>query len=220
MEKIVLFGNGQVASHAYYNFTHDSPYQVAAFTVDREFLQEDTLFGLPVVPFEEVQDLYPPDRYGMYVSISFRQVNRLRAEKYAQAKARGYRLVNMISSRAAIYPDLCLGDNVSIGANAVISPYTEIGSDVVIAAGCVVGHHTKIGDHCFLSAGVVVSGSVVIEDYAFLGSNATIRDRVKVAESTVVGAGANILEDTVPRGVYLARPADRLPLTSDQLPLG
>ncbi len=220
MARIVLFGNGQVASNAYFLFTHDSPHEVVAFTVDGAYITDPVLHGLPVVPFEKVAQRFAPDSYQMHVAISFRQVNRLRAEKVAAAQAKGYTLVNAISSRASVWPDLQIGVNCRIGPHSSIDPYAEIGNNVTIASGCIVGHHTIIGDHCFLAAGVVVSGSTIVEPYTFIGANATIRDRLTIARASVIGAGAVIMENTREKGVYLARHAEELPIDSDQLPLG
>ena len=220
MNRIILFGNGQVASNAYYLFKHDSPYEVAAFTVDNAFIGDDTLHGLPVVAFEEVEKLFPPGAYHLHVAISFRQVNRLRAQKYDEAKKKGYQLVSSISSHATVWPDLVIGDNCRIGPQSSIDPYAQIGSNVTIASGCLIGHHAVIGDHCFLAAGVTISGSTVIEPYTFIGAGATIRDRLTVREACVIGAGAVIVEDTRPGGVYLAPEAETLPIDSHQLPLG
>jgi sugar O-acyltransferase (sialic acid O-acetyltransferase NeuD family) len=219
MDKIILFGNGQNASLAYANLTQDSPHRVVAFTVDREYIQPGGLLGLPVLPFEEIETLFPPASHAMFVAISFRRVNRLRAAKVAQAREKGYSLISHVSSRAIVPSGFQPGDNCLIGA-ANIAPFVEIGQNVVIAGGCVIGHHTVIGDHCYLGPGAVVSGSVTLEPYCFIGSGAVIRDRVTIRESSVIGAGAVILEDTVERGVYLATPAQRLPILSDQLPVG
>jgi len=71
-----------------------------------------------------------------------------------------------------------------------------------------------------VAAHVTLSGSVTVEPYCFLGANAIIRDRVTIAEACVIGAGALILEDTQPKEVYMGRPADLLPLLSNELPLG
>ena len=49
MEKVIVFGVGQLASLAYFYLTHDSPYEVTGFTVDRDYLKESEFFGLPVV---------------------------------------------------------------------------------------------------------------------------------------------------------------------------
>jgi sugar O-acyltransferase (sialic acid O-acetyltransferase NeuD family) len=220
MNKIVLFGTGQVAALHYAHFVHNSSYKVVAFTVDRAFLKEKIYHDLPVVAFEEVEAIYPPDAYGMHLSISYRGVNRLRAEKYAQAKAKGYTLVSYISPAARVSQEAEIGENCTIGTNTVVDPYVKIGNNVSIASSCVIGHHTQVQDHCFLAAGVIISGSVTVEPYCFFGAGAVVRDRLKIAAESVIGAGAVILEDTTPQGVYLGKPADRLPIRSDQLPLG
>jgi sugar O-acyltransferase (sialic acid O-acetyltransferase NeuD family) len=219
MDRVVIFGNGQNASLAYANLTQASPHRVVAFTVDREYIQSRTLMDLPVIPFEEIETVCPPASHAMFVAISFRMVNRLRAAKVVQARAKGYTLISHVNPRAIVPPHFQLGDNCLIGA-ANIAPFVEVGQNVVIASGCVVGHHTVIGDHCYLGPGAVVSGSVTLEPYCFIGSGAVIRDRVTIRESSVIGAGAVILEDTAERGVYLATPAQRLPILSDQLPVG
>jgi sugar O-acyltransferase (sialic acid O-acetyltransferase NeuD family) len=219
MDKIILFGTGQNAALARSVFEQESAYQVLAFTVDREYLTQERFLDLPVVPFEEITAHYPPDEVAMFISISFRKVNRLRAEKYAQAKAKGYTLVSQVSSRANLPSGFRTGDNCMVGA-CHIAPYVEIGDDVIIASGCVIGHHTTIGDHCYLGPGAIISGSVTIEPFSFIGAGAVIRDRLTIRESSVIGAGSVILEDTVEKGVYLAKTADRLPISSDEIPIG
>jgi sugar O-acyltransferase (sialic acid O-acetyltransferase NeuD family) len=217
MERVVLFGNGSVASVAYFTLTHDSPYEVAAFTVDREYIKEDTLFGLPVVPFADVESIYPPDEYKMLIAVGYIRVNRLRAEKYYQAKSMGYQLISHVSSKATTWPGLIIGENCVIGANSVIQPFVEIGNDVFIRDVSLVGHHTVIKDHCFLASGVVVSGNVTVEPYCFLGANSTIRNEITIGRECVIGAGALILEDTQKREVYMGKAANLLPIPSDKL---
>lgn len=58
---------------------------------------------------------------------------------------------------------------------------------------------------------------MLLEPYCYVGINATVRDKVRIAPSCIIGAGAVILNDTVEKGVYIARPADLLPITSDKL---
>jgi len=220
LEKLILFGNGQVASNSYSRFTHDTDYEVAAFTVDSSYIKEKTLFGLPVVPFENIEKIFPPGEYKMNVSISFRGVNKLRANKYFQAKNKGYSFVNCISKSSQIWPDTKIGQNCQIGSNCVISPFAEIGDNVSIGSGSIIEHHTVIKDHCFLSDSVTIGGSVIIEPYCFLGAGSIVRDRVMVLKACVIGAGAVILQNTEEKGVYMAHPAERLPITSDDLKLG
>lgn len=217
MQKVILFGVGQVASTVYWYITHDSPYEVVAFTVDSDYIKEDSLFGLPVRPFERIESFYPPNRYKMLVSISFANMNKLRAEKYHQAKKKGYQLVNYISSNATTWPGLDIGDNCLIQAYSVIGPFVKIGNDVKIMSNTNIGHHSVINDHCTIAPQTVILGNVVVEPHCIIGGNATIRDHVTIARGCVIGAGAVILEDTVEKGIYKGNSPELLSITSDRL---
>lgn len=216
-EKVVIFGTTEMATLSHFYFTHDSPYEVAAFTVDRDFLKEETLCGLPVVPFEDIESLYPASQFKMFVAIFFGRVNRTRAEKYFQAKEKGYELISYISSKAITWPGLEMGDNCFINEGAICQPFARIGNNVMIRAGSIIGHHSIIGDHCFIAAHAVVLGGVTVEPYCFLGANSTIRDSITIARECVVGAGALILKNTQEKGIYRGNPSVPFPIDSDKL---
>jgi FlaA1/EpsC-like NDP-sugar epimerase len=61
MSKVILFGAGRGADVAYRFLTKDSDHEVCGFTVDRQFITNATLRDLPVVPFEDVEKVIPPD---------------------------------------------------------------------------------------------------------------------------------------------------------------
>ncbi|MCC6356417.1 MAG: acetyltransferase [Verrucomicrobiae bacterium] len=215
--EVVIFGAGKTADHARFYLDHDSPYEVRGFTVDRAFLDRETHAGLPVVAFEDIERTFPPSRCEMLVAISYVRVNAARAEKYAQAKAKGYALATYVSSRATTWPGLLIGDNCVIHEGCIIQPFAEIGSNVTIGSGAVIGHHTIIKDHCFISGGATVSGNVTVESYCFIGAGATIRDKITIARGCVIGAGALVMEDTREKGVYKGQAAMPLPRSSDEL---
>lgn len=220
MTEIVLFGTGVQAHDLHALFSHDSDHEVVAFTVDREEMSRRTFLELPVVPFDEVENLYPPDRYGMHICIQYQDLNKVRAEKYAQAKAKGYKLISYISSTATVWEGLEVGENCVIGPNCTIFPSARIGNNVLIGTGCIIPHKTCVGDHCFVAAGVVFSGWVTVEPYCFIGTGAVLRDNIILGQETVVGAGALLLENTEPQSVYKGVNAELLPITSDKLRLG
>lgn len=219
MKKLVLYGNGPVAHSAYYDFFYDSSYEVVGFTVDKAFIKNDLLFDLPLVPFEDVVSIFAPDEHAMHIAVGYTQVNRLRAERYDEAKRMGYQLPNFISSRAVAPENISIGDNCRIGINCIVAPSVTIGNNVVIGAGSYVGHDTFIGDHCFVGNHVAISGSVRIGEYSFLGTNVTIRNRINIGRKCVIGAGAVMLQDAKEEEVYLGAQAELLPVTSDELPL-
>lgn len=217
MEKIIIFGNGVFAEHIYFTLTYDSPCEVVAFTVDGKYIEDDGLFGLPVVPFEAVESMFPPSDHKMTVAVSFQKVNRLREEKYVQAKAKGYQLINYISSKASLFPNTVTGDNCIILENAVIGPLVEIGNNVIIASGAIVGHHAVLKDHCFISPGSIILGRVTVGEYCLIGANATVKEEVTVARESLIGSGVSITKNTQERGVYFNPPAALYPKRSDEL---
>jgi sugar O-acyltransferase (sialic acid O-acetyltransferase NeuD family) len=218
MAKVVVFGDGQQARMNYFYLSHDSPCEVVAFTVDGEYINEKSIFGLPVVPFEGIESIYPPSEYAMSILISYRDLNQLRAEKYAQAKAKGYHLVNYISSKATTWSELIIGENCFIYENSAICPFVELGNDVFVGPGSMIGHNCIIKDHCWVGPNAVILGSVTIEPYCFIGANSTIKDGdITIGRETIIGAGALITKDTKEKSVYFGKPAELIPKSSTEL---
>jgi UDP-3-O-[3-hydroxymyristoyl] glucosamine N-acyltransferase len=167
------------------------------------------VLGLPVVPFEDVEAVFPARNHKMIVSISFQRLNHLREAKYREAKTKGYELINYVSSRATTWPDLTIGDNCVILESAVISPFAKIGSNVIVTSGAIVGHHSRLRDHCFISPGAVILGGATIDEYCLVGANATVKEEVTVSRECLIGSGVSITKDTQQKGVYLS-PAPQL----------
>lgn len=217
MKKVVIFGTGDIAQVVHYYLTHDSDYEVVAFTANKDFIKAKEVFGLPVIPFEQVENHYPPDKYRMFIAIAYSNVNKVRASKYHEAKNKGYKLISYINSKATHWGSIEIGDNCFIFENQTIQPFVKIGNDVIIWSGNHIGHHSVIKDHCFIASHVVISGNVTIEPYCFLGINAAIRDGITIAKECVIGAGAVILRDTKEKGVYAAKATESHRLDSSKL---
>lgn len=196
MADVVIFGIGQWAELAHYYLTHDSPHTVVAFTVDRAYLNTANLKGLPVVPYDEIERTHPPAAVKMFIPISFIRMNHARAEKYADAKRRGYELISYVSSKATTWPDFTCGDNCFILEDNTIQPTVKIGNDVVLWSGNHIGHHTTIEDHVMITSHVVISGCCTIGQFSFLGVNSTVRDETVIAPETLVGMGVTLVSDT------------------------
>jgi len=216
MANVVVFGVEKLAELAHFYLTHDSEHKVVAFTVDPEYLTSSEFKGLPVVPYNEIEQHYSPDQFCMFIPMSFEKMNHLRAEKYEDAKQRGYKLISYVSSKATIFPDFQCGDNCFILEDSTIQPFAKIGSDVVIWAGSHIGHHAVVKDHVFI-ARAVVSGNCVIESFSFLGVNSVIRDGVTVSRETLVGMDTCIARDTKEFEVYGNRGTQPERIRSDRL---
>lgn len=214
---VVIFGTGDLASVAYFYFTNDSEFNVVAFTVDQKFRQEEQFHSLPVLAFEEIEKYYPPDRFAMFVAIAYTGLNKVRATKYREAKAKGYSLVSYVNSRTIRWDDLIIGDNCFILENVVIQPFVRINNDVIVWSGTHIGHHSIIGNHCFITSHCVISGNVHLGPYCFVGVNATLRDGITVGEECIIGAGALLLKDAKAREVYGGKGTEAAPYDSTRI---
>ncbi len=217
MAKVVVFGVSQWAELAHFYLTHDSPHDVVAFTLDRDYLETSSYKDSPVVPFDEVEQHYPPSEYKMFIPMSFKKMNHIRAEKYHDAKKKGYELISYISSRATTFPGFECGDNCFILEDNTIQPFVKIGSNVVMWSGNHIGHHSTIKDHVMITSHVVISGACTIEPFCFFGVNATVREETIIAHDTLVGMSVAILKDTNEFDVYKAIAAQPAGFRSDQL---
>jgi sugar O-acyltransferase (sialic acid O-acetyltransferase NeuD family) len=215
MARLILFGTGGFAQVARFFFARDSPHEVVAFTVDAP--GADTFEGLPLVPFAEVADRYPPGEHAMFVAVGYRKVNRLRAGVCERARGLGYELVSYVSSRATHWGDTRVGDNCFVFEDNTIQPFVTIGDGVVLWSGNHIGHHATLEDYCFLTSHVVVAGFTRVGAYSFLGVNATLRDSIAVGRSNVIGAGALIMKSTGDHEVYVPERTRPGKLRSDEI---
>lgn len=215
--RLIIFGNGDIAELAHFYFRNDSQFKVAAFTVDGDYLKESSFCGLPNIPFEEIGQAYAAAECHMFVALSYAKLNMLRKEKFLAARAKGYNLASYVSSRASVLNEGRVGDNCFILEDNTIQPFVTIGDNVTLWSGNHIGHHVRIADHTFIASHVVVSGGVDIGESCFIGVNATLRDHIVVGDKCVIGAGSLILTDAPPEGVYIGDATGRSTVPSTRL---
>jgi sugar O-acyltransferase (sialic acid O-acetyltransferase NeuD family) len=169
------------------------------------------------VAFERVVEAFPPERFGFFVAVSYARLNEVRAEKVLAARAKGYRLVSYLSSRATVFPGFELKENCFILEDNTIQPFARVGANVTLWSGNHIGHHSIIEDDVFIASHVVVSGGVRIGQGSFVGVNVTLRDHLTIGRKCVLGAGALVLEDQPEFSVIAPRGSDRSPVPSTRL---
>lgn len=217
MSRVLIFGVNDTAQLAHWYLRTDSPHEVVAFCVDRDWLPESGAFdGLPVVAFEDVLSPYPPGRFAFLAPMTAADMNRARAGVYERIHAAGYDCISYVSSRATVLTDR-IGDNCFILEDNTIQPFVEIGDNVVLWSGNHVGHHGRIRDHAFVTSHAVISGHCDIGAYSFLGVNCTLRDGLTLAEGTFVAMAAALTHDTEAWHAYAGVPARDLGRPSTEM---
>jgi sugar O-acyltransferase (sialic acid O-acetyltransferase NeuD family) len=206
---LVIIGDSRFAEIAWEYFDAMSPYRVDAFAVERQFLRQETLLGLPVVPLDEISALFPPATHDAFTAIVYTELNRLRTRLAAAAEAMGYALASFVSPHAVVARSAKIGTHCFVFESNVIQSFVTIGRNSVLWSGNHIGHHSRIGENVFVASHVVISGGCEIGDNCFLGVNATVANDLRIAEDCWIGPGALISQNTQAGGIYRA-PASKL----------
>jgi len=207
-KKVVVFGVLDTAELAHWYLENDSPYEVAAFTVNRVYLKDTSFKGLPVVPFEEVETHFSPSDYSFFAPMTGVKMNTLRKKIYEEGKAKGYQYISYVSSKATVCGNK-IGENCFILEDNTLQPFTELGNNIVMWSGNHIGHHGKIDDHVFFTSHVVLSGHCHVKERAWFGVNSTIRDFTTIGEGCLIAMGSLITKSTEDGSFYMGVPAKK-----------
>jgi sugar O-acyltransferase (sialic acid O-acetyltransferase NeuD family) len=202
---LVIIGDSLFAEIAHEYFEHDSPYDVVAFSVEEAYLRRDSFRGLPVIPFERLQDEIAPASASVFAALTYGGLNRVRTRLADAAAAKGYALASYVSSRAFVWRNVSLGEHCFIFEDNTLQPFVTVGRNCVLWSGNHIGHHSTIGDNVFIASHAVISGSVRIGDNSFVGVNATLVNDIEIGADVWIGPSVTITRDVAPDTVW--RPA-------------
>lgn len=206
-KKIIIYGSGETAEIVADYFQQDSIYEVVAFTVDRDYLTAGEINDIPVIPFDEVLQKFPPATHEMFAAASFTKLNRVRTMMYQKGKALGYRFASYVSPNAFVWHNVTIGENTFIFEENVLQYKVSIGNNVILWSGNHIGHQTVVEDNCFISSHVVISGFCRIGTNSFLGVNSSFNDGIQFGKDGVTGNGTVVVKNTEPGSVYVGNPA-------------
>lgn len=187
--KLVIYGNSDFAELIYYYFTNDSKYEVVGFCVDKDFIKSDKFLDKPLVSFEEVEKIFPPNEYKMFVAVGYKNM-RLRAKLYKKTVDKKYEHINYISSKSIIDESNIIGKNNAILHGVVLEPFAKIGDNNIINTNVAICHHANIMNDCFIAAKSLVGGFTTIKNNCFIGFSSTILQKLIIEDETLVAAGS------------------------------
>jgi sugar O-acyltransferase (sialic acid O-acetyltransferase NeuD family) len=205
MADIVIFGASMSAQVARAYLERDSDHRVVGFTVDAAYGTSDSFDGLPLVPWERLEEAFPPTRVQLLGPISYRRVNEFRRDRYFEGKARGYRFASFIHPSCIVYARE-IGEHCLILAGTVIDPYATIGNNVIIWGGSYIAHHCVLGDHCFISGEVGISGATRLGERCFVGGGSIVSEGLTIGDGCLLSFGS-IVTKNIPPGSIVRRTA-------------
>lgn len=206
MKKVIIYGAGAYGKLFFYEADRYGAIEIVAFTVDSEYMRNERECGLTVVPFEEVEKIYPPSEYDMLVVCGY-SIMRNRKKMYEKAKNKGYTLINYISPRAMVENEIKMGENNIIMANTIVGFDGVMGNGNIIRQNVYLGHEFHMGNHSIISPGCTLGGGSNIEDLVFIGIGVTARSYVTYGAESLIGVGSNVVKDVEPYSACCGNPA-------------
>jgi UDP-3-O-[3-hydroxymyristoyl] glucosamine N-acyltransferase len=161
---------------------------VVGFTVDAAHLAAETFHGLPVVPWERLEERFPPTAVKLLGPLSYRRFNEFRRDRHLEGRARGYAFASFVHPASHVYAT-DIGENCFILEANVIQPYVRIGAGVMIWSACHIGHHAVVGDYCFLASHVALGGGARVGELSFLAGKVGVESGLEVGRACFLGSG-------------------------------
>jgi len=216
MQKIVIFGTGELAQRIFY-YLKDVKDEVVAFSANKSNIDSSELMGLPVVAFENIEEIYPPEEFSMFIALAYSEMNKKRTKFFDEAKAKGYELYSYVHPSTKIWDEFEMGENCFILAENIIQPFVKIGDNVLIGSNNLISHNTIIENNCFLTSNITLGGHITIGANSFVGLSATINQRVKIGKECIIGAGTLITKNVNDKEVYGENSSKKLPQSSSEI---
>lgn len=215
MRKVIIIGTSELSVCFYKSLIYEIEYEVVAFTVNREFIKDKVVEGLPVIPFEDLSEIFNMSEYEIALTIGYKKMNDIREYFYNECKRLGYKIMTYISPKAIVYSDK-IGEGTLIYPGAYVGPYCEIGVANIIHMQVCVSHHIKTGNFNFLAGGTMIGGNVVIGSNCFIGMSNTIRNGIKIGDRVLIGAKNYVPKDLRSKYAFIGKDSCK-PIYSDFL---
>lgn len=203
MKPYVLIGAGQFADYVQYILEETLGEHVAAFAVDREFLQSNgEKNGRKLISTEDVLCSYPPDQFCIAIAFLGKDLYQSREAAMKKFRDLGYEIPNIIHPSVRNFSS-SMGIGNIVGAGTVFEPFSVLGSGNVFFANSLLSHNCTVGSFNLFASNITPTGNSSVGSHCFIGAGSVINNYVHVADFTLVGARAFVAADTRPREVVV-----------------
>ena len=195
MKNIVIFGVGDFARLLKYYIEIDDNRKVVAFTVDKEYINNDEFCELPVVEFETLEKEYSTREYEILIAIGNSKMNQVRENVFYRCKEKGYQVATYIHSSCSVHSK-DIGEGNIFLENCLIYPYAKIGNGNLLWDHVLISHDCVVGDFNTFSSYADLCGYVKIRNNGYFGKHCILNDYIEVESYTLIGAGAYAKNNT------------------------
>lgn len=202
MKNLIIFGNGDFARLMKYYIENDDSREVVCFTVDRQYIKEEELWGIPVIPFENIENYYPSSDYEILIAIGNSKMNDIRKGIFNKIKEKGYSVASFIHSSCSIHSH-DIGEGNIMLENCLVYPYAKIGDGNLLWDHVLISHDCIVGNFNTFSSYADLCGYVKIGNNGYFGKHCILNDFIEIADYTLVGAAAYAKKNSKPYDVIV-----------------
>ena len=201
MKNIVIFGANDLGRMLKYYMEQDDPRKIVGFTMNQAYIEKDVFWGFPVVPFENILDIFPPEDHEILIAIGNRKMNDIRKKIFMECKSLGYQIASYIHSSCLIHSD-DIGEGNILLEKCLVYPYAKIGNGNLMWDHVLISHDCVVGDFNTFSSFADLCGYVTIGNNGYFGKHCIIQEHSKI-DYTLVGAAAYAKKETKPYDVVV-----------------
>ena len=214
-EKVVIYGITEFAQFVFHYFKKDFNCEVVGFTVESKYLDKNSLNNLPVVPFEDIEKIYPNTEYSLFIAIGPTKMNKIREQYFNMAKEKGYKLYNYISNSAIL--DSPIGENNFITDQCIVNSGVKFGNNNMVYEQVIICVGATIFDHNYIAPRAIIGTNCVVKNNIIIGMNSVIKTDVCIENETLIGAQCYIAQNTLYKSVYGVKTSPMLGCVSDKV---
>jgi sugar O-acyltransferase (sialic acid O-acetyltransferase NeuD family) len=204
MEKIVIYGAGNVGKKALESLIRQNVYCCGGFLDDN--LDKGTLVqNIPVIGgSNEIDIVYEKGINNYFVALG----NNFFREKISSfLRNKGFNLVSIIDPSAFVSCEASIGEGVLVMPNCYIGHGAVLEDFSVCQVASIISHYAKIGRAVNLSYGSIVSAYANIGKFSRIGIGAKIMNKINIGESSFIGAGAVVTQNIPSKVLAFGIPA-------------
>ncbi|MBN6205760.1 acetyltransferase [Ralstonia pickettii] len=194
MKKIIIFGNSDFSRLLKWHIDHDDTRKVVAFCAESNYIMNDFFEGLPLIDFEKIVYLYPPDEHEILIGIGYSKMNENRKRVFKSCKQKGYNIASFYHSTSLI-ESRDLGEGNIILEQALISPFVRLGDGNIVMNNVSIAHDGNIGDFNTFSGMAGIAGNVTIKNNCFFGKSSVVSNDLTINSYSLIGAAAFVGQD-------------------------
>lgn len=203
MKNVIIFGANDLGRLLKYYLEDDHDQRtIVAFTMNQNYITEEVFLGLPVVPFETIEELYNPDEYEILIAIGNKKMNDIRKKVFFECKQKGYAVGSYYHSSCSIHSK-DIGEGNILLENCLVYPFAKIGNGNLMWDHVLISHDCSVGDFNTFSSYADLCGYVTIGNNGYYGKHCIINEHSIMADYTLVGANAYAKKITNPYDVVV-----------------